>query len=211
MKGKRNNRRMRRGRRGGFSRGRQSEGFGRRATTSCAVGASISGNQGITFTTEQLLRKYFQDPRLVRLTGYRIRINILDIAQPFLQYQVLAMMDNIGGPLVCQTQPKTITAQRSIQTVSIARDRSFWIESSDEVHTVLDIKFLAFQATKIVIEITTYFNIEQDEVTSLSSIVQATPYELAANDNMFETISNASTITKQMNAASVSTTPKRLR
>jgi hypothetical protein len=210
MKNKRpNNRRMNRGRKGG--RGRQSEGFGRRATTSCAVGASISGNQGITFTTEQLLRKYFQDPRLVRINGYRIRINILDISQPFLQYQVLAMMDNIGGPLVCQTQPKTITAQRSIQSVSIARDRSFWIQSTDEVHTVLDIKFLAFATTKLVIEITTFFNIEQDEVTSLSSITQAVPYEVTAYDTMFETVSNASTITKQMSAASVSTPTKRLR
>jgi hypothetical protein len=207
MKGK-TNRRMRKGRKGGV-RGRQSEGFGRRATTSCAVGASISGNQGITFTTEQLLRKYFQDPRLVRITGYRIRINILDIGQPFLQYQVLAMMDNIGGPLVCQTQPRTITVQRSTQTVSIARDRSFWIESIDEVHTVLDIKFLAFNATKVVIEITTFFNIEQDEVTSLSAITQVVPYEVTASENMFETVSNASTITKQMQSA-VITPRKRL-
>jgi hypothetical protein len=56
---------------------------------------------------------------------------------------------------------------------------------------------------------TTFFNIEQDEVTSLSAITQVVPYEVTASENMFETVSNASTITKQMQSA-VITPRKRL-
>lgn len=157
--------------------GARSEGYGRKATTSTTVGVSISGNQGITFTPEQLLRKYFQDPRMIRINGYRIRITILDIQQPFLQYQAYCVTDNIEGPFVCMTQPLQITTNKSTQNVRIARDRSFWIESSDDVHKVLDIKFLAFSDTKVIIEITTYFNIEQDDVTPLSNIIWRKPEE----------------------------------
>lgn len=185
--------------------GGSSEGYGRKASTSCSVGVSVTGNQGITFSPEILLRKYFQDPRLIRITGYRIRINVLDIQQPYLQYQALCMADNIGGPLVCMTQPKTITMQRSTQNVRIARDRSFWIESTDDTHNVLDIKFLAFQTSKLIIEVTTFFNIEQDEVTAVSAIKEIQPYNIGEE---FETISNASVV-QQMREATI-TVPKRL-
>jgi len=173
MAPKRRNNKGRKGRKSGPKRGGQSEGAGRKATTSVTVGLSVNGNQGLTFSCEQLLRKYFQDPRLVRINGYRIRISILDIQQPFLQYQVLCVTDNIAGPFVCMTQPMQITNNKSVQSVRIARDRSYWISSADETPKILDIKFFAFAQTKIVVEVTTFFNIEQDLVNDLALVTFA--------------------------------------
>jgi len=169
--------------------GRPSEGMGRKASTNCTVGVSLSGNQGITFTAEQLLRKYFQDPRMIRIYRYRIRITALDVQQPFFQYQALHVMDTIDGPFVALTQPKQITLQRSTQNLSIARDRSFWIESVDEVHKILDLRFLALQPTKVVIEITTFFNIEMDLVNDLASVQTLVPYEIKPKSNDYEILS----------------------
>jgi len=180
----RNNMRRRR-----TTRGRQSEGLGRQASTNITIGVSISGNQGITFTPEQLLRNYFKDPRMIRIYRYRVRITTLDVSQPFLQFQAVHVMDTIDGPFVALTQPKQITLNRSTSSFSIARDRSFWIESIDEIHKILDLKFLALQPTKIIIEITTYFNIEVDLVNTLSDVVAVTPYDIKPAQSDFEILS----------------------
>lgn len=164
-------RRMRRNMR----RGIQSEGLPRRATTSIVVGVAVTGNQGLDFTPAQLLADYFRDPRLIRIYRYRIKLSILDYTQQYFQYQVLCVTDNIQGPFVCMTQPKQVSNVNTVQSVSIARDRSFWIRSSDEATKILDIKFLTFNSVKIILEITTYFNIEQDIINALS--YTAKPYE----------------------------------
>jgi hypothetical protein len=67
------------------------------------------------------------------------------------------------------------------------------------------IKFLAFQTSKLIIEVTTFFNIEQDEVTAVSAIKEIQPYNIGEE---FETISNASVV-QQMREATI-TVPKRL-
>ena len=99
MKGKRNNNRRRISGRGGKRFGRPSEGLGRRSSVIISNQLEIpTGVSGATYTVEELLRKYFQEPRLIKIYKLNIRLQPLNINTPFYQVQSLVTLDEPGTP-----------------------------------------------------------------------------------------------------------------
>jgi len=166
MRGKKNNRRTR-GRRNG--RRGPSEGNGRKASTMVSnlleVPAGLSSAQ---YTVEELLKKYFQDPRLIKIYALKIKIQPLDQTQPYYQVQSLITLDTPGSEPV--TMSPVIQGSILSKRISsyIAQPRRFWIMDKTDNFIFLDLRFQTFKPTQLIVEVQTYFHIEIDELTPLA-------------------------------------------
>jgi len=167
MKGRKNNRRIR-GRRNG--RRGPSEGNGRKASTLVSNLLEVPpGLSSAQYTVAELLKKYFQDPRLIKIYALKVKIQPLDQSQSYYQVQSLVTLDTPGSEPV--TMSPVIQGSILSKRISnfIAQPRRFWIMDKDDTFIFLDLRFQTFAATKLIIEIQTFFHIEIDELTPLAT------------------------------------------
>ena len=168
MKGKRNNNRRRISRRNGRS-GRPSEGLGRKSSVIISNQLEIPvGVSGAQFTVEELLRKYFQEPRLVKIYQLKIKLQPLNINTPFYQVQAFATLDEPGSQLVALTHIVQGSINSRRMSITIAQPRRFWVLDKRDDFTFLDLRFQTFANCQLMCEVETYFHIEIDELTPLS-------------------------------------------
>jgi len=175
MKGRRHNNKRRNGRKGG--RRGPSEGNGRRASTIITNLIEVpAGVSGAEYTVEELLRKYFQDPRLIKIYMLKIKIQPLDQTQPYYQVQSFVTLDQPGTQLVTMSSVIQGSILSKRITNFIAQPRRFWVEDKVDNFTFLDLRFQAFKPTQLIVEVQTFFHIEIDELTPLSTkTMQAIP------------------------------------
>lgn len=163
-----------------------SEGLGRKSSTAITRLVEVPpGLSGSVFSVEQLLRNYFKDPRRVKISNFTIKLSPLDSQQPYYQFQVYTSLDRPDTPFVCLTGVRKGTTLPIRSSITIDQPRRYWVESTDETK-FLDIHFQVFTATKIVVEITTYFNIEMDElsvVEAMQAISLKAEQPIASSDN----------------------------
>lgn len=161
-----NNKRTTRRRRGN---NRPSEGLGRKSSVIISNQLEIpTGVSGATFTVEELLRKYFQEDRLVKIYQLRIKLQPLNINTPYYQVQALVTLDQPATELVALTHVVQGGIYSKRMSVTIAQPRRFWVLDKNDAFKFLDLRFQAFANVQLMCEIETYFNIEIDELTPLS-------------------------------------------
>ena len=188
MKGKRNNNRRRISGRGGKRFGRPSEGLGRRSSVIISNQLEIpTGVSGATYTVEELLRKYFQEPRLIKIYKLSIRLQPLNINTPFYQVQSLVTLDEPGTPLVALTHVVQGSIYSKRMSITIAQPRRFWVEDKRDDFKFLDLRFQTFANCNLMCEIETYFHIEIDELTPLN-LKTLTLHEFDSGDEGIEVI-----------------------
>lgn len=184
-----NNRRRnnRRGRRGG-----PSEGNGRYASTIVTNLVEVPvGVFGAQYTVEEFLRKYFQEERMVKINKLIVKIQPLDQTQSYYQVQSLITLDEPGTPLIAMTPVIQGSILSKRLTSFIAQPRRFWVLDKRDDFTFLDLRFQTFVATKLIVEIQTFFNIEIDELTPLS---HKEPIQIECQDEADEVASQFTTI-----------------
>lgn len=179
---KRNNKRTRKGRRGG-NRSRPSEGLGRKSSVIISNSVEIpTGLSGATFTVEELLRNYFKEERLIKIYKIRVKMQPLNAQSPYYQVQGLVTLDEPGSALVALTHVIQGGIYSKNMSIVIAQPRRFWVLDKRDDFKFLDLRFQSFADHKLMIEIETYFHIEIDELTPLAA-KQITLYDDDNNDS----------------------------
>ena len=123
---------------------------------------------GATYTVEELLRKYFDEPRLVKIYKLNIKLQPLNVNTPYYQVQALVTLDQPATDLVALTHITQGGINSRRMSVTIAQPRRFWVLDKDDNFKFLDLRFQVFDQCKLMCEIETFFHIEIDELTPLN-------------------------------------------
>lgn len=147
---------------------RPSEGLGRASSTIVTNIYEVpSGVSGVTFTVRDLLKRYFDDPRMIKISHLRVKMSLLDHNQSFYQVQPLVTLDEPGAPLVALSSIKQGALRPITMICHIDQPRRFWVLDKNDAFKFLDLRFQSFSGTKLFVEVQTFFNIEVDGITPL--------------------------------------------
>jgi len=146
----------------------QSNGGSRSVLSTVCKKFSNTGQFGVSFSQEELMRNLFKDPMMVKNTNYEVKIILKDVSQPFVYGQVLAKLDaKDTNPLVNLTRAQKCTNTGTIFRVDVASDRAFWIMDKDD-QLMLDVRMDSlFGTVEGVVQVTTRSRLEIDNLTTI--------------------------------------------
>ena len=153
------------------------------------------------------MRKYFQEPRLIKIYKLNIRLQPLNINTPFYQVQSLVTLDEPGTPLVALTHVVQGSIYSKRMSITIAQPRRFWVEDKRDDFKFLDLRFQTFANCNLMCEIETYFHIEIDELTPLN-LKTLTLHEFDSGDEGIEVIIEPQKIAATSNKSPFTPTKK---
>lgn len=139
------------------------------------------GASGIGFEMGELLKDYFKDPRMVRITRVVYRFSLVGPTFNFPTYQILHVLDDENNQPTVMTNPRVVDLRSHRVMVSNPSTRGYFIEAQSTVKCCF-VHFTAPSDTKLYVDIQTSVVVEKDLV-NIANVVsdRKTAEQLAVN------------------------------
>lgn len=125
------------------------------------------GASGLKFSVEELCRKYFLDPRMVRFDKFIVRLSLTSVNDKFTQYQILTTLDDENNEPTVMTNPRVLNNLSRSSTIVPPSNRRYFVGDKTDF-VMLVVHFAAVAATTVFLDITSFVTIERDLINSLN-------------------------------------------